>query len=259
MQSPRLFAKLRPVSTTPRIALVAGASGLVGGFLVQALLEAPDYSRIFALTRRPLGREHAKLANRIVVFERMATQLKGLVANDAFCCIGTTIAEAGSQEAFREADLDAVLLFAEAARAAGATRFAVVSSVGASSSSKKFYLRTKGEMEDAVTAMGFAAVDIFQPSLLLGPRKQMRPHGADRRPAFATHQSVADRFARGLARHSGGNGRAGNGGCGPSRRAWHLSLHPCGDSPDVGAQTHPAGRDAILQKDACLKPVQRQP
>ncbi len=90
---------------------------------MQALLEAPDYSRIFALTRRPLGREHAKLANRIVVFERMATQLKGLVANDAFCCIGTTIAEAGSQEIFREADLDAVLLFAEAARVAGATRF----------------------------------------------------------------------------------------------------------------------------------------
>jgi uncharacterized protein YbjT (DUF2867 family) len=172
--SPGLFVKLRTVSTTPRIALVAGASGLVGGFLVQALLEAPDYSRVFALTRRPLGREHAKLANRIVVFERMATQLKGLVANDAFCCIGTTIAEAGSQEVFREADLDAVLLFAEAARAAGATRFAVVSSVGASASSKKFYLRTKGEMEDAVTTMGFASVDIFQPSLLLGPRKQVR-------------------------------------------------------------------------------------
>jgi len=142
---------------------------------VQALLEAPDYSRVFALTRRPLGREHSKLANRIVVFERMATQLKGLVANDAFCCIGTTIAEAGSQEVFREADLDAVLLFAEAARAAGAMRFSVVSSVGASSTSKKFYLRTKGEMEDAVTGMGFASVDIFQPSLLLGPRKQVRP------------------------------------------------------------------------------------
>ncbi|HET9472996.1 MAG TPA: hypothetical protein VFO82_03830, partial [Steroidobacteraceae bacterium] len=68
------------MNTTPRIALVAGASGLVGGFLVEALVEAPDYSRIFALTRRPLGREHPKLANRIVVFERMATQLKGLVA-----------------------------------------------------------------------------------------------------------------------------------------------------------------------------------
>jgi uncharacterized protein YbjT (DUF2867 family) len=163
------------VSTTPRIALVAGASGMIGNLLVDALIDAPDYSRVFALTRRPLGREHAKLANRIVVFERMAEQLKGLVAQDAFCCIGTTIADAGSQEAFREADVDAVLLFAQTARAAGATRFVVVSSVGARSDSKKFYLRTKGEMEDAITTLGFPSVDIFQPSLLLGPRKQMRP------------------------------------------------------------------------------------
>ena len=162
------------MSTTPRIALVAGASGLVGGFLIKALIEAPDYARVYALTRRPLGKEHSKLANRIVIFERMAEQLKGLTAHDAFCCIGTTIAEAGSQEAFREADVDAVLLFAQAARAAGASRFVVVSSVGADSKSKKFYLRTKGEMEEAVSGLGFPSVDILQPSLLLGPRKEVR-------------------------------------------------------------------------------------
>jgi len=163
------------VSTTPRIALVAGATGLVGGYLINALIEAPEYARVFALTRRPLPREHPKLANRIVNFERMAEQIKGLTANDAFCCIGTTIADAGSQEAFREADVDAVLLFAQAARVAQATRFVVVSSVGADSKSSKFYLRTKGEMEAAVTGLGFASVDIMQPSLLLGPRKALRP------------------------------------------------------------------------------------
>jgi uncharacterized protein YbjT (DUF2867 family) len=163
------------VSTTPRIALVAGATGLVGGYLINALLEAQEYTRVFALTRRPMLREHAKLANRIVNFDRMADQLKGLTANDAFCCIGTTIADAGSQEAFREADVDAVLLFAQAARAARATRFVVVSSVGADPKSAKFYLRTKGEMEAAVTGLGFTSVDILQPSLLLGPRKSMRP------------------------------------------------------------------------------------
>jgi len=163
------------VSTTPRIALVAGATGLVGGFLLKSLLDAPDYTRVYALTRRPFGKEHPRLANRVVVFERMAEQLKGLVAQDAFCCIGTTIADAGSQEAFREADVDAVLLFARAARAAQASRFVVVSSVGASSKSKKFYLRTKGEMEEAVSDLGFVSVDILQPSLLLGPRKALRP------------------------------------------------------------------------------------
>ena len=148
---------------------------MIGGYLLDTLLAAPDYTRVSALTRRPLGREHPRLANRVVVFNRMAEQLKGLVANDAYCCIGTTIAAAGSQEAFREVDLDAVVLFAQAARALGATRFIVVSSVGADTRSKKFYLRTKGEMEEAITVAGFPSVDILQPSLLLGDRKQLRP------------------------------------------------------------------------------------
>ena len=148
---------------------------MVGTLLLQTLLDAPDYTRVYALTRRPYGREHPRLANRVVVWERMAQQLKGLVAHDAYCCIGTTIAAAGTQEAFREVDIDAVVLFAQAARAAQCNRFVVVSSAGADSRSKKFYLRTKGEMEEAITAVGFPSVDILQPSLLSGPRKEMRP------------------------------------------------------------------------------------
>jgi uncharacterized protein YbjT (DUF2867 family) len=163
------------VNSTPRVALVAGATGLIGGTLLNVLLDAPDYARVYAVTRRPYGREHPRLANRVVVFPRMAEQLKGLVANDAYCCIGTTIADAGTQEAFREVDLDMVLTFAQAARSFGVTRFIVVSSVGADTGSKKFYLRTKGEMEEAIMGLGFPSVDILQPSLLLGSRKQMRP------------------------------------------------------------------------------------
>jgi uncharacterized protein YbjT (DUF2867 family) len=162
------------VSTTPNIAIVAGATGMVGGLLLNTLLDAPDYTRVYALTRRPLGREHPRLANRVVVFDRMAEQLKGQAAQDAYCCIGTTLADAGSEEAFRATDIDAVVLFAQAARAMQVKRFIVVSSVGADLGSKKFYLRTKGEMEDAITAVGFPSVDILQPGLLLGPRKQFR-------------------------------------------------------------------------------------
>jgi uncharacterized protein YbjT (DUF2867 family) len=148
---------------------------MVGTALLKTLLDAPDYTRVYALTRRPFAKEHPKFANRVVVFERMAEQLKGLTVQDAYCCIGTTIAAAGSQEAFRAADVDAVVLFAQAARAAQATRFIVVSSVGADTRSKKFYLRTKGEMEAAVASVGFPSLDILQPSLLLGSRSQMRP------------------------------------------------------------------------------------
>lgn len=162
----KILDKLRRVSSTPnippaKVALVAGATGLVGGLLLKTLLDAPDYARVYALTRRPFGREHPKLANRIVVFARLAEQIKGLTAQDAYCCLGTTIADAGSQEAFRAADVDAVLHFAKAARAAGVARFIVVSSVGADSGSKKFYLRTKGEMEEAVSDVGFSSVDIL--------------------------------------------------------------------------------------------------
>jgi uncharacterized protein YbjT (DUF2867 family) len=159
----------------PRIALLAGATGLVGGSLLQDLLDSPDYARVYAVTRRPLGREHPRLANRIVQFDRLESQLNGMTCTEAYCCLGTTIADAGSQEAFRQVDLEYVLAFARAARSAQAQRFVVLSSVGADAGSKNFYLRVKGEMEDAVTAVGFPGLDILQPALLLGWRRQMRP------------------------------------------------------------------------------------
>jgi uncharacterized protein YbjT (DUF2867 family) len=158
-----------------KVALLAGASGFVGGFALDALLDAPDISRVFAVTRRPLGREHPRLANRIVQFERIEAQLQGLNCHAAFCCLGTTIRRAGSETAFRNVDVDCVLAFARAAKAAQAQRFVVVSSVGADAASKNFYLRTKGEMESALGALGFQSLDILQPGVLLGPRSEMRP------------------------------------------------------------------------------------
>src|SRR5579862_8424788 len=133
-----------------RVALLAGASGFVGKLALDLLLDAPDISRVFAVTRRPLGREHPRLANRIVQFEQIESQLKGLVCHVALCCLGTTIRQTGSEQAFRHADVDAVLAFARTAKAAQAQRFVVVSSAGADPKSKNFYLRTKGEMEEAL-------------------------------------------------------------------------------------------------------------
>jgi uncharacterized protein YbjT (DUF2867 family) len=93
----------------------------------------------------------------------------------ALCCLGTTIRQAGSQEHFRAVDLDCVLTFARVAKAANAQRFVVMSSVGADPQARNFYLRTKGEMEEQLAALGFAALDILQPSVLLAWRAEMRP------------------------------------------------------------------------------------
>ncbi len=158
-----------------KLVLLAGASGLIGGSALDALLGAPEVRRVVALSRRALGREHPRLANRIVQFERLEAQLQGTRCDAALCCLGTTIRQAGSEQAFRAVDVDCVLAFARAAGAAGARRFVVVSSVGADPGARSFYLRTKGEMEQLLTAAGFESLDILQPSLLLGARAEMRP------------------------------------------------------------------------------------
>jgi len=159
----------------PKVALLAGASGLTGGYVLDILLGSPDFARVIAVTRRPLGREHTRLANRIVQFDRLEAQLQGVTCDVALCCLGTTIARAGSRENFREVDVDYVLAFARTALAARAQRFVVMSSVGANPASRNFYLRTKGEMEEELEGIGFPALDILQPGLLLGLRREMRP------------------------------------------------------------------------------------
>ena len=108
-------------------------------------------------------------------FERLESQLKGVTADAALCCLGTTLRKAGSRERFRAVDVDCVVTFARAARAANARRFIVISSVGANPGSRNFYLRTKGEMEQALEGIGFESLDILQPSALLGWRRNVRP------------------------------------------------------------------------------------
>src|SRR5206468_6436773 len=135
----------------PKVVLLAGATGLVGNSALDALLDAPDIARVFAVTRRPLGRELPKLANRIVQFDKLETQLKGLTCQVAVCCLGATLRPAGSSQALRQVDIEAVLAFARSAKAANAQRFVVVSAAGAAVEAKSVYLRTKGEMEQALT------------------------------------------------------------------------------------------------------------
>lgn len=158
-----------------KVALLAGTNGLAGRALLEQLLQAPEYSRVHALTRRPLGREHPRLANRIVQFERLEEQLAGLRCQHAFCCLGTTLRKSGSPEGFRASEMRMVQDFARVAKACGAERFIVVSSAGADAGSKNLYLSVKGEIEAALVAVGFVSLDILQPGLLLGARTESRP------------------------------------------------------------------------------------
>lgn len=155
-------------------ALIAGASGLVGGQLLGQLLAATEYERVIAVGRRPLELAHPKLVQVIAEFASLDAVKNELKADDAFCCLGTTIRVAGSRDAFRAVDHGAVLALAWAAQRGGAGRFFVVSSLGADAQSRVFYNRVKGETEEALRVLDFGTLGIFRPSLLRGPRREFR-------------------------------------------------------------------------------------
>lgn len=142
--------------------LLAGATGLVGS---RVLARLPDAI--------PVGRRVTGRAGEIVADFAALPPLPR--ADVAICALGTTIRAAGSEAAFRAVDYDAVLAFAQGAQVAGAGHFILVTAVGADATSRVFYSRVKGEIEAAVTALGFARLDIVQPGLILGPRAERRP------------------------------------------------------------------------------------
>ena len=154
----------------PRKVLLAGASGLIGGLLLQGLLAHPAVTEVHALVRRPVDASHAKLRQHQVDFTALAALPE---VDEVYLALGTTIRLAGSQAAFRAVDLHANLAVAEAAVKAGARRVGLVSAAGASSSSAVFYNRVKGELEDAFMALELDALVIARPSLLLDSRAHL--------------------------------------------------------------------------------------
>ena len=155
-------------------AVLLGGSGLVGGFCLEALLSDKRYQQITLLSRRKLKLpSDSRVVEKLVNFQELSSgDFAG--AGDIFCALGTTIRKAGSRAAFCKIDFEYPLAAAGAALQAGARQFVVVSSVGANPMAKNFYLRTKGELEQAVSKLGFSSVHIFRPSLLLGDREEFR-------------------------------------------------------------------------------------
>lgn len=191
---------------TPQHILLAGATGLTGEHLLDRLLSEPTVARVLAPTRRPLA-AHAHLDNPVGDLATLLPQLAGRV-DTAFCCLGSTIKQAGSQEAFRAIDHDLVLAFARRARELGARHLLVVSALGANPNSSVFYNRVKGETEQALQAMDWPQLTIVRPSLLLGARREFR---------------LGERLAAPLLRWLPGKYR-GIEACALARALWRLAL-----------------------------------
>lgn len=157
---------------TPQHILLAGASGMTGEHLLDRLLNEPTVERVLAPSRRPLA-EHPHLENPVGELLELLPTLDGPV-HTAFCCLGSTIKQAGSQDAFRAVDHDLVVAFGKRALELGARHLVVVSAIGADSRSSVFYNRIKGETEEALKAQGWPQLTMARPSLLLGPRNEFR-------------------------------------------------------------------------------------
>jgi uncharacterized protein YbjT (DUF2867 family) len=158
-------------------AIVAGATGLVGGECLRQLLAERRYARVIAVVRRELGPAvtHGKLRVVVTDFDRLDAVQAQLRGDHAFCALGTTIRKAGSQARFRVVDHDYPLRFAEIVRANGAKHFSIVSALGASRSSSFFYSRVKGEVEDSLRKMDWPSLAILRPSVIAGERAESRP------------------------------------------------------------------------------------
>ena len=191
---------------TPQHILIAGATGLTGEHLLDRLLSEPTVARVLAPTRRPLA-AHPHLENPVGELQGLLPQLSGQV-DTAFCCLGSTIKQAGSQDAFRAIDHDLILAFARRARELGARHLVVISALGANPNSSVFYNRVKGETEEALKAMDWPQLTIARPSLLLGARHEFR---------------LGERLAAPLLRWLPGKYR-GIDACALARALWRLAL-----------------------------------
>lgn len=160
--------------TPQKTALIAGASGLVGSQLLTLLLASERYAKVIVVGRRPLPQVHPKLEQRVLDLDHLDQHRLGLIADDVYCCLGTTMRQAGSKEAFYKVDYLYVVKLAALTAGNFAAQFLVVSAMGADAESRIYYNRVKGEMEQAVRQTPFRVIHIFRPSLLLGNRAEKR-------------------------------------------------------------------------------------
>jgi uncharacterized protein YbjT (DUF2867 family) len=157
-----------------KTALIAGSTGLVGKQLLSLLLSSPEYSKVIALTRRTLDITNPKLSQILTDLSSLDENAAQLRADDIFCCLGTTMAKAGSKEKFFEVDYSYPVRLAEMTKKHGAKQFLLVSAMGANKKSAIYYNSVKGQVEESLLQIGFESLHILRPSLLLGDREETR-------------------------------------------------------------------------------------
>jgi uncharacterized protein YbjT (DUF2867 family) len=157
-----------------RSVLVVGATGLVGAEVVRQLAADETVGRVIVLARRIPEGLPSRIEAHAVDFDRLEDRESLFAVDQVVCALGTTIKQAGSQAAFRKVDFEYPLNVARMGLRNGARHFLLVSALGASSASGIFYNRVKGELEDQLRSLGYRAVTIARPSLLIGARKEFR-------------------------------------------------------------------------------------
>jgi uncharacterized protein YbjT (DUF2867 family) len=157
-----------------RTALIAGASGLIGGHCLTLLLENENYSNVISIGRRALDITHSKLEQHVVDFNKLENYEDLFKVNDVFCCLGTTIKTAGSKEKFRLVDSVFPIKMAQLAQSNDVEVYSIVTAMGANAKSSIFYNQVKGEVENELETLDIPTVHILQPSLLLGDRNESR-------------------------------------------------------------------------------------
>lgn len=157
-----------------QIALVAGTTGLIGRQLLDLLLVDSDFEKVIAISRKPLENVNHKLQNIVCELNQLPVVLQNVKADVVFCCLGTTMRIAKTKEAFRAVDFDAPLVLAKMAKENGAKKYVLVSALGSNKNSSIFYNQVKGQVEEAISHVGFDSYHILQPSLLTGTRKEQR-------------------------------------------------------------------------------------
>jgi uncharacterized protein YbjT (DUF2867 family) len=158
-----------------RRAVIAGATGLVGGELVKLLIGAKEYDNVTVLVRRRINLAHPRLTQLVMDYEKLGELSNELFEGaDVYCALGTTMKKAGSKPSFERVDYHYPMELAKLAKRAGAERLMLVSSIGANANSMFFYTKVKGRLERDLQALSLRSLHLFRPSLILGDRGEFR-------------------------------------------------------------------------------------